>query len=181
VEAVLPAARWPQLARLAVATGPGGFTGTRLTVTLARTLAQQLGLPLDGFGSFLLMARRRLAQPDCPPIPFWLVQDLPRRGVVAGLYAPDPEQRGGALELAAPRLYREPAALAEVEASLVIGPDGEGLSPPPAVRCPAQVHQPPDVAELLRCSQEAAAAGRPAPWSQVLPIYPTSPVDSAGP
>jgi tRNA threonylcarbamoyl adenosine modification protein YeaZ len=181
VEAVLPASRWPQLARLAVATGPGGFTGTRLTVTLARTLAQQLGLPLDGFGSFLLMARRRLAQPDCPPIPFWLVQDLPRRGVVAGLYAPDPEQRGGALELAAPRLYREPSALAEVEASLVIGPDGEGLSPPPAVRCPAQVHQPPDVAELLRCSQEAAAAGRPAPWSLVLPLYPTSPVDPAGP
>jgi tRNA threonylcarbamoyl adenosine modification protein YeaZ len=181
VEAVLPASRWPQLARLAVATGPGGFTGTRLTVTLARTLAQQLGLPLDGVGSFLLMARRRLAQPDCPPTPFWLVQELPRRGVVAGLYAPDPEQRGGGLELAAPRLYREPAALAEVEASLFIGPDGEGLSPPPAVRCPAQVHQPPDVAELLRCSQEAAAAGRPAPWSLVLPLYPTSPVDPAGP
>jgi hypothetical protein len=78
-------------------------------------------------------------------------------------------------------LYRESAALAEVEASLVIGPDGEGLSPPPAVRCPAQVHQPPDVAELLRCSQEAAAAGRPAPWSLVLPLYPTSPVDPAGP
>ena len=181
VESVLPASRWPQLARLAVATGPGGFTGTRLTVTLARTLAQQLNLPLDGFGSFLLMARRRLAQPDCPPIPFWLVQELPRRGVVAGLYAPDPEQRGGALELAAPRLYREPTVLAEVEASLVMGPDGEGLSPLPAVRCPAQVHQPPDVAELLRCSQESAAAGRPAPWSLVLPLYPTSPVDPAGP
>ena len=181
VEAVLPASRWPQLARLAVATGPGGFTGTRLTVTLARTLAQQLGLPLDGIGSFLLMARRRLAQPDCPPSPFWLVQELPRRGVVAALYAPDPEQRGGGLELAAPRLYRGPAALAEVEASLVNGPDGEGLSPPPALRCPAQVHQPPDVAELLRCSQEAAAAGRPAPWSLVLPLYPTSPVDPVGP
>jgi tRNA threonylcarbamoyl adenosine modification protein YeaZ len=181
VEAVLPASRWPQLARLAVATGPGGFTGTRLTVTLARTLAQQLGLPLDGVGSFLLMARHRLAQPEPPAHPFWLVQELPRRGLVAGLYAPDPEQCGAALELTAPRLYREPAALAEVEASLVIGPGGEGLSRLPVARCPAQVHQPQDVAELLRCSQEAAAAGRPAPWSLVLPLYPTSPVDPAGP
>ena len=43
VEELLPAARWPQLQWLAVATGPGGFTGTRLTVVLARTLAQQLG------------------------------------------------------------------------------------------------------------------------------------------
>ena len=56
VEALLPAARWPQLGRLAVATGPGGFTGTRLTVVLARTLAQQLGLPLDGVSSFQLIA-----------------------------------------------------------------------------------------------------------------------------
>ena len=181
LEAVLPASRWPQLARLAVATGPGGFTGTRLTVTLARTLAQQLGLPLDGVGSFQLMARRRLAQADCPPTPFWLVQELPRRGLVAGLYAPDLDQCGAALELAAPRLYREPAALAEVESSLIIGSDHEGLSRTPAVRCPAQVHQPQDVAELLRCSQEAAACGRPAPWSVVLPLYPTSPVDPVGP
>lgn len=181
VEAVLPASRWPELARLAVATGPGGFTATRLTVTLARTLAQQLGLPLDGVSSFLLMARRLLAQPEPPLQPFWLVQELPRRGWVAGLYAPDPERPGVALELAAPRLYREPAALAEVEASLVISPGGEGLSRPPIARCPAQVHQPQDVAELLRCSQDAAAAGRPAPWSAVLPLYPTSPVDPAGP
>jgi len=181
VESVLPASRWPELARLAVATGPGGFTGTRLTVTLARTLAQQLDLPLDGVGSFALMARRLLAAPPCPPDPFWLVQELPRRGLVAGLYAPDPERAGAALELAAPRLYREPAALAEVEASLVTGPDGKGLNRPPAAQCPAQVLQPQDAALLLQCSQEAAAAGRPAPWPLVLPLYPTSPVDPAGP
>ncbi|MEB3176920.1 MAG: tRNA (adenosine(37)-N6)-threonylcarbamoyltransferase complex dimerization subunit type 1 TsaB, partial [Synechococcus sp.] len=48
LEALLPAERWPQLQWLAVATGPGGFTGTRLTVVLARTLAQQLAIPLWG-------------------------------------------------------------------------------------------------------------------------------------
>jgi hypothetical protein len=180
VEAVLPAEQWPQLARLAVATGPGGFTGTRLTVTLARTLAQQLALPLDGVSSFLLMARRRLTQAEPPADPFWLVQELPRRGLVAGLYAPDPQHPGGALELFAPRLYREPAALVEAEARLATPGSEEGVSCPPAQRCPAQVQQPQDVAELLRCSQEAAAAGRPAPWQVVLPHYPTSPVDREG-
>ena len=61
LEQVLPAAAWPSLGRLAVAIGPGGFTGTRLTVTRARTLAQQLGIPLYGGGSFQLMAQRLLA------------------------------------------------------------------------------------------------------------------------
>lgn len=37
---------WQDLRFLAVAKGPGGFTGTRLGVVTARTLAQQLHLPL---------------------------------------------------------------------------------------------------------------------------------------
>ena len=69
VETVLPAEQWPQLGRLAVATGPGGFTSTRLTVVMARTLAQQLQVPLDGVGSFLLMASR-LAPSGGDP--FWI-------------------------------------------------------------------------------------------------------------
>ena len=55
VESVLPAPRWPGLQGLAVATGPGGFTGTRLTVVMARTLAQQLRVPLVGVSSFTFL------------------------------------------------------------------------------------------------------------------------------
>ena len=109
VEAVLPASRWRELGRLAVATGPGGFTGTRLTVVMARTLAQQLALPLDGIGSFALIARRLLATRG-PELAagFWLIQELPRRGVVAGLYAADPSSAAGVLEWRSPRLYADP-------------------------------------------------------------------------
>ncbi|MDM7952470.1 MAG: tRNA (adenosine(37)-N6)-threonylcarbamoyltransferase complex dimerization subunit type 1 TsaB [Cyanobium sp. CZS 25K] len=162
LETVLPASAWPQLGRLAVATGPGGFTGTRLTVVLARTLAQQLALPLDGISSFRLMARRLLAGPQPPSEagPFWLLQELPRRGVVAGLYGADPAQPGGVAELEVPRLHR----------------CSEDLSPYP-IR-PALVQLPDDVIQLLGFSGAIAAAGLAAPWQPVLPLYPTSPVEA---
>ncbi|WP_414026792.1 tRNA (adenosine(37)-N6)-threonylcarbamoyltransferase complex dimerization subunit type 1 TsaB [Cyanobium sp. ATX-6F1] len=97
VEQVLPASRWREISRLAVAIGPGGFTGTRLTVVMARTLAQQLAIPLDGVGSFLLIARRLRAQgvPGAAAERFVLVQTLPRHGLVAGCYGAGPAYPGG--------------------------------------------------------------------------------------
>ena len=152
IEQLLPADQWPQLTRLAVATGPGGFTGTRLTVELARTLAQQLQLPLDGVSSFLLAARRLGIQE-----PTWLVQELPRRGVVAGLYGP--AGAGGALtELELPRLF------------------GPGVALPPGPQHAAAALLPDDVDQLLELSLLAHAQGLAAPWQPVLPLYPTSPV-----
>jgi tRNA threonylcarbamoyladenosine biosynthesis protein TsaB len=162
IEAVLPAADWPQLARLAVATGPGGFTGTRLSLALARTLAQQLALPLDGVSSFQLAARRLWRGGRGPAAgPGWLVQDLPRRGTVAGLYEPDRSVPGGIAERRAPRLYPDAAAL-------------EG-----APLLPASPVLPDDAAELLAIAQAVWAAGLEAPWQSVLPLYPTSPVGEA--
>lgn len=165
LEQVLPAERWPEIGRLVVATGPGGFTSTRLTVVLARTLAQQLAVPLHGLGSFLPVARRWLRQrPELAAAGgFWLVQDLPRRGTVAGCYAADPLALGGVAERQQPRLY---------------GP-GEAFAPGLAAELvlPAEVDARLDVVELLALGQAAAAQGLDGPWQPVLPIYPTSPVE----
>lgn len=54
--------RWQDLAFLAVAQGPGGFTGTRIGVVTARTLAQQLDLPLYGVSTLAAIAFRLAKQ-----------------------------------------------------------------------------------------------------------------------
>jgi hypothetical protein len=56
----------------------------------------------------------------------------------------------------------------------------EALGGGPVSLCqPAEVAQPADVAQLLDLSAAAAAGGLEAPWQSVLPLYPTSPVDSS--
>jgi tRNA threonylcarbamoyladenosine biosynthesis protein TsaB len=163
LEELLPAADWPRIGRLAVATGPGGFTGTRLTVVLARTLAQQLRVPLDGPSSFLLIARRLLAAGQADAAAgqgFWLVQELPRRGLVAGLYG---LENGAMVERLVPRLVADRAALTALAPAVTSVHSGSVVLPD-------------DVVQLLEWSLDAEAAGRPGPWAPVLPLYPTSPV-----
>ena len=162
VEQVLPAEQWPQLGRLAVATGPGGFTGTRLTVVLARTLAQQLAVPLHGFSSFLLIARRLLTSqaPHEVGQRLWLEQVLPRRGSVVGCYGLDPAALGGVAELELPRLVRPGESWG-----------GDDLCAAAVVDAEADALQ---LLELAQLAQDADLAG---PWAPVLPLYPTSPVE----
>ncbi len=46
LQAFLQPQTWQDLGYVAIAAGPGGFTGTRMGIVVARTLAQQLDLPL---------------------------------------------------------------------------------------------------------------------------------------
>ena len=155
VSAMLPRERWTQLSGLAVATGPGGFTGTRLSVVMARTLAEQLRCPLLGISSFALMAPRLHNQlpVDQRGQPFWIARELPRRGLVAGCYYLDANDVN---ELEEPHLV------------------AKGRSLGPIVEAAEDVHA--DVLRLLELLRCAHLAGKAMPWSEVLPIYPTSPV-----
>lgn len=89
--AFLPPQTWNDLAFLAVAIGPGGFTGTRLGVVTARTLAQQLNLPLFAVSTLAALAHATVADTaksadNCPHI---AVQMSAQRGEVFGaIYQP---------------------------------------------------------------------------------------------
>ncbi|MDP8934579.1 MAG: tRNA (adenosine(37)-N6)-threonylcarbamoyltransferase complex dimerization subunit type 1 TsaB [Cyanobacteriota bacterium] len=56
---------WADLAFIAVAKGPGGFTGTRMGMVTARTLAQQLDLPVFAISTLAAVA---WAAPPQPPL-----------------------------------------------------------------------------------------------------------------
>lgn len=52
---------WADLDFIAVAKGPGGFTGTRIGVVTARTLAQQLDIPLFAISTLAAVCHQSLA------------------------------------------------------------------------------------------------------------------------
>ncbi len=164
VEKVLPFEDWKNLSRVAVATGPGGFTGTRLTVVMARTIAQQLDCPLDGVSSFALMAPRLSTQLDTDQLnePFWLVKSLNRRGIVGGQYR---IQTGSSIPIC--------NEVCEIEFPHLLPKGRECL---PAIDAEDDVVV--DVKRLLDLSVAWHASRRKAFWKEVLPIYPTSPVEN---
>ena len=54
---------WEDLAFIAVAKGPGGFTGTRMGMVTARTLAQQLDIPVFAISTLAAVAWAAHPQP----------------------------------------------------------------------------------------------------------------------
>ena len=57
---ILQPQTWQDLEFIAVAKGPGGFTGTRVGVVTARTIAQQLDIPLFGISNLAAVAAQNI-------------------------------------------------------------------------------------------------------------------------
>ena len=76
---------WADLAFIAVAKGPGGFTGTRMGMVTARTLAQQLDIPVFAISTLAAVA--------------WAAPPLAKEGLLS---AEPPVAKGGLLNTEPP-------------------------------------------------------------------------------
>jgi tRNA threonylcarbamoyl adenosine modification protein YeaZ len=101
---------WADLAFIAVAKGPGGFTGTRMGMVTARTLAQQLDIPVFAISTLAAVA---WAQPPLAKGLLELEPPQPPLGKGGLLSAEPPVAKGGLLSAEPPvgkggLLNREP-------------------------------------------------------------------------
>jgi tRNA threonylcarbamoyl adenosine modification protein YeaZ len=145
---------WMDLAFIAVAVGPGGFTGTRLGIVLARTLAQQLDIPLFGISSLQAIAAATATATTIA------VQMPAQRG----------ELYGG--------IYQHPAQIA-VFPDQVIRPERWQVTLkqfPEATIVEAIALQGRYAPNLLTIAQTQWARGDRPHWSTVLPYYGQHPV-----
>ncbi len=162
IEEIFPSITWNQIARLIVATGPGGFTGTRLTIIFARTIAQQLQCPIHGISSFEIMAYRLMKQlhPNESKKSFWIKQMLRRRGIVAGKYKL-------IKNIEKPNM----SIIKELKEPHLINPHAEIY---PSINASEDVEK--DIERLLKIGIDFHINSKAGYWNEVLPIYPTSPV-----
>ena len=164
VELILPRQFWKQILRISVAKGPGSFTSTRLTISMARTIAQQIDCSLDSISSFHLMAPRLYKVLDNNQVfnPFWIKDVLPRRGVLAGKY----------------QLIKIHQESNFHEFSEIISPkliSNEDLIKP-SIKASNNVEE--DIISLINFSQHYHNSKVESNWQKALPIYPTSPIDN---
>lgn len=155
---------WTDLSFLAVAQGPGGFTGTRIGVVTARTLAQQLEIPLFGVSSLAAVAQRSLDESPVEPNSAIAVEMQARREqLFTAIYQPT----ANGLEPAHPNRVLTVA-------------DWENLLsqyPQPFRRVVAEDDLAATVVQVLALAYGRWLRGDRPDWSSVLPYYGQHPVD----
>ena len=163
IEKILPRKFWKQIVRVAVAKGPGGFTSTRLTISMARTIAQQIDCSLDSMSSFHLMAHRLYRNLDQNHLlnPFWIKDLLPRRGILAGKY-----------KLIKIHKYSNFHEFSELTPPQLISNE---IEIDPSIKASYNIEK--DIIELINFSQYCEDSKIKYNWEKTLPIYPTSPTD----
>lgn len=85
IESIMKEADWKaeDLTRIVVAKGPGSYTGVRIGVTVAKTLAFSLDIELTGVSSLEVLAANGAQIPDSYCVP---IVDARRGNIYTGLY-----------------------------------------------------------------------------------------------
>ena len=163
IEEILPRRYWKQIIRISVAKGPGGFTTTRIILAIARTIAQQIGCPLDSISSFHLMAPRLYKKLNSKIInqPFWIKDILPRKGFMAGKY-----------KFTKTYKYSNFHEFIEIISPQLINNDKD-LNP--SINAQENIEE--DIISLIEFCQVRYDLKVKSRWEKTLPIYLTSPID----
>ena len=160
---------WADLEFIAVAKGPGGFTGTRIGVVTARTLAQQLKIPAFTVSTLAAVAWQAYkAQKNCQH-PIIAVEMPAQRGQVFGaIYQPNPDNSG--ITALLPDTVFTPAAWQETLAVQSSEHTSYQL-----ISATSQLAA--TVNSILELAYLDWQQGKNPHWSQALPYYGQHPVD----
>lgn len=175
---------WQDLAYLAVAIGPGSFTGTRIGVVTARTLAQQLNIPLFGISSLAAIAWHKLQSQSFPDGVTIAVSLPAQRGACHGaIYKIDWAKSRLANSMAnSDRLPNYPMSsppLTALVPDAVFSPDEwqdclDTHQPTTAIAAPSELGY--SVISVLELATAQWQQGQRPDWSTVIPTYGQSPV-----
>ncbi|MDB9541364.1 tRNA (adenosine(37)-N6)-threonylcarbamoyltransferase complex dimerization subunit type 1 TsaB [Anabaenopsis tanganyikae CS-531] len=83
---------WEELGFIAVAKGPGGFTGTRIGLVIARTLGQQLNIPVFTISTLAALAWAKKPQNREKSGVIAVEMPAQRGKVFGGIYEPSPDK-----------------------------------------------------------------------------------------
>lgn len=168
---------WTDLAFIAVAKGPGSFTGTRIGVVTARTLAQQLDIPLFAVSTLAAMAWSHFCQISPPPT------SLSKREVQGDIIALQMPAQRGQLFTAIYQLSPSISTLVPLFPDTVLSPEKwkqtlEGWSSSyQLIEIPAGVGLGDSVSSVLELAYWDWQQGKYPHWSEALPFYGQHPVE----
>jgi tRNA threonylcarbamoyl adenosine modification protein YeaZ len=150
---------WQDLAFIAVAKGPGGFTGTRVGVVTARTIAQQLNIPLFGISNLAALAA---AQNSLEGHLLAVEMDARREQLFVGVYQMCPQGIETYMEdtLMTREAWQLTLANLPSPCKLIIAEDQIAAS----------------VTNVLDLAYTDWQTGRSSHWSEIIPYYGQHPV-----
>ncbi len=173
---------WADLAFIVVSKGPGSFTSTRMGVVTARTLAQQLDIPLFAISTLAAVAWDRYQESEIKDS-LEIIQNptsqLPNRVIALQM----PAQRGQ-LFAAIYQLSLSDSGLTQVFPETVMTPEKwqqtleSWQTPYQLIDIPAGVGLGESVSSLLELAYLDWQQGKRPHWSEALPFYGQHPVET---
>ncbi|MEH2463319.1 tRNA (adenosine(37)-N6)-threonylcarbamoyltransferase complex dimerization subunit type 1 TsaB [Nostoc sp.] len=155
---------WADLSFIAVAKGPGGFTGTRIGVVTARTLGQQLDIPVFAISTLAAVAWSEAGKSQNPKT---LAVEMPaQRGqIFAAIYQFEPDTSKLRVCLSdrvfAPEAWQETLANWNTNYQLIQAQSGLAAT----------------VTSILELANLDWQEGKCPNWSEALPYYGQHPVE----